>query len=197
MIMERVLETCSVISHTRHDFFLKWYGSAKNTEPMKIICQLQMKYSIKLWHQSSSCKDRCRALPCAACPCGSQVCLLILCLSIISLIPVQKCHSTKNHVFTILCTCLKTSMLGANLFLKCFWHHFLAQGREEIFLAFFHLYHFLYLPKFFKENSNPTELEENSIDKSLHHPSCFLHRQPSSFPKPHTYSFLLCLTLHP
>lgn len=88
-------------------------------------------------------------------------------------------------------------MLGAILFLKCFWHHFLAQGKEEIFFAFFHLCHFLYLSKFFKEDSNPTELEGNSIDESLHHPSCFLHRQPSSFPKPQAYSFLLCLTLHP
>lgn len=144
MTTERVLETCSVIWHTRHDIFLKWYGSVRNTDPMKIISQLQIKYSIKLGYRRSSCKDHCRALPCAACPYGNQVCLLILCLSRISLIPVQKWHSAKKACFHYLVYLFEHKYAWGHFVLKMFLAPFLGSRKGgNIFCLFSSLSFFI------------------------------------------------------
>lgn len=125
MTMERVLETCSVICHTHHNIFLKWYGSVRDTDPMKINFPVANKVQ---YHTMIAELTMQRPVQDFAMCCSplweSHVLVNPRPVSYFSHSSAKMTQGKKKHAFTILGTCLNTGMLGANLFLKCFGHHF-------------------------------------------------------------------------
>lgn len=114
----------------------------------KYFFQLHMKYSIKLWCWSSFCTDYWKVLSGAVFPFGSLVSLLILYIYII-FYSSSKMTYCKNHIFTVLSTCLNASMLEANLFLRCFGTISWLKEGKKCLLPSFHLYLLCLLQWFF------------------------------------------------